>query len=236
MTGQTEGQIECKARDAMLVKVVVRTAMLVACVAMNGCATSRSEIKLSSPVAAPSAAAVSTGRTVVIRSIKDERQFEQAPSDPSTPSLGFEGADKASAETKARAIGRKRGGFGKALGDVLLQDGETVTSVIRSNLTAALQEAGYQVKSEEAAGPSPLIIDVHIKKFWAWFEPGFWAIKLHTNITTDLDLSSTTTPTIISVHAEQSGLAATEGAWMEIVDKALTSYRAEVVSKARTFP
>ena len=34
--------------------------------------------------------------------------------------LGFEGSAKSTAEIKARAIGRKRNGFGKALGDVLI--------------------------------------------------------------------------------------------------------------------
>jgi hypothetical protein len=172
----------------------------------------------------------------VIRSVKDERTFEQAPEDPSTPSLGFGGADQASTELKSRAIGRKRNGFGKALGDVLLQTGQTVEGVVRENLAAALEHAGYHVKGEDAAGPSPLIIDVHVKQFWAWTQPGFWAITLSANIATDLDLSGKASPTTIRVHAEYRRQAATEGAWMEIVAKALDDYRAEVAAKASAFP
>lgn len=219
----------------MLARNSIRTAILIVCVATAGCATSRSEIKLSSP-AMLSNTNVSSGRTAVIRSIKDERVFEQAPKDPSTPSLGFGGADQSSTELKARAIGRKRNTYGKALGDVLLQSGQTVEGVVRENLAAALTQAGYQVKSEDAAGALPLVIDVRIKQFWAWFQPGFWAITLNTNIVTDLDLSGAATPTTINVHAEDSRQAATESAWMEIVGKALDDYRAQVTTKATTFP
>lgn len=219
----------------MLVRNSVKAAILFVCVATAGCATSRSEIKLNSPVM-PSSTAVSSGRTAVIRSIKDERIFEQAPRDPSTPSLGFGGADQSPAELKARAIGRKRNTYGKALGDVLLQSGQTVEGVLRENLTAALAQAGYQVKSQDVAGPSPLVIDVHIKQFWAWLQPGFWAITLNTNIATDLDLSGAATPTTISVHTEDKRQVVVESAWMEIVGKALDDYRAQVITKATTFP
>lgn len=220
----------------MLIGNGATVAVLGVCAAMAGCATSRSEIRLSSPVAMSSSTAAPSGRTVMIRSVKDERAFEQAPRDPSTPSLGFGGADQASAELKSRAIGRKRNTYGKGLGDVLLQSGQTVEGVVRENLAAALEHAGYQVKSEDAAGPSPLVMDVHIKQFWAWFQPGFWSITLNTNIVTDLDLSGATSPTTISVHTEDSRQAATDSAWMEVVRKALDDYRAQVMTKATTFP
>ena len=220
----------------MLVRNAVKVVILFLCAAMAGCATSRSEIELSSPVVAPSDTVVSSGRTAVIRSVKDERVFEQDPDEPSTPSLGFGGADKASPDIKARAIGRKRGGFGMAMGDVLLQEGKTVEGLVRENLAAALVQAGYQVKNEEAGESSTLVIDVHIKEFWAWFQPGFWSITLSTNIVTDLDLSGAASPTTISVHAEDSRQMATESAWMEIVSKALEDYRVQVVTKAGAFP
>jgi hypothetical protein len=110
-----------------------------------------------------------------------------------------------------------------------------VEGVIREHLAAALAQAGYQVKGEDAAGASPLVIDVHIKQFWAWFQPGFWAITLNTNIVTELELSGAASPTTINVHAEESRQVATEGAWMEIVSKALDEYRAQVVAKAESF-
>lgn len=180
--------------------------------------------------------AVASGQVVVIRSVRDERVFEEAPRDPSMPSLGSGGAAHASADIKSRAIGRKRNGFGKALGDVLLESGQTVEGVIRENLAAALQQAGYQVRSENFAGASPLVIDVDIKQFWAWFQPGFWQITLNANIATDLHISGGATPTVVSVHAEDKRQAATERAWIHIIDKALQAFRTDVAAKTKEMP
>jgi hypothetical protein len=132
----------------------------------GGCAVTRSEVKLSGQgVEAPQA---SGGRVVVIRSVRDERAFEQAPRDPSTPSLGGDGAGSASAETRSRAIARKRNSFGQAMGDVLLEPGKTVEGVVRENLSSALRKAGYDVRDQGNAGSSPIFIDARIRKFWAW--------------------------------------------------------------------
>jgi uncharacterized lipoprotein YajG len=224
-------------RKIMRVHDVAGVSTLLLCAALAGCATTRSEVKLGGPEPAPAAAAVTKARAVFIRAVTDERIFQQAPSDPSIPSLGFEGADKASAEIKARAIGRKRGGFGQAMGDVLLENGQTVTEVLKENLAAGLRDAGYRVANNTAdAGQSPIIMDVRIKQFWAWFRPGFWAITLSTNIMTSLEVQGMSAPTDVSVHAENSGMAATESAWIEIVNKALKEYRGQVVAKAASLP
>ena len=198
------------------------------CASLAGCATSRSEIKLQGPVVSPSGtAAAGSARVVVVKSGTDERVFEQAPSDPSMPSLGFGGSDNATAQVKSQAIGRKRNGFGKALGDVLLQQGQTVQDVVRENLVAALLQSGYRVKSLADAGTDPVVLDVHIKKFWSWFQPGFWAITLHSDIATELQVEGGGAPIEIQVHAEDKRQAATERAWMEITQMGLEKFRAE---------
>lgn len=227
-------------------KVCSGVTAVVACAVLAGCATSRSEISLNQPdvsmagvtVASDAPSSPLNGRVVVIRSVTDERHFEEAPDEPSTPSLGFEGADKASAAIKARAIGRKRNSFGKAMGDILLEPGQTVESIVRLNAAKALEAAGYQVKDAAATstGTAPMILDFHIKKFWSWFQPGFWTLTLNTNIATDIDISSAAKPEIISVHAEESNLAATDGAWQAVMEKALAEYRSQLTNKSKTFP
>ena len=217
-----------------MIRKLMAAVMLTAVLLMSGCATSRSEIKLKDPmVVEPAATATSAQHVVVIGKITDERVFADAPDDPSTPTLGFGGADKATDDVKARAVGRKRNSWGKALGDVLLQPGQTVEAVIRQNLVAAFEQAGYQVKGEGDAGSSPLMVDVHIKQFWSWFTPGFFAITLSNNIATDLVFSGGGTPVVVSTHVEDSHAAATEDSWMKIVDKGLDAYRAEVVQRVR---
>lgn len=218
--------------------VYVRAALAALfCIVASGCATTRSEIKLASPIVVAASPAPSAGRTAVIRSVKDERVFAESPSDPSTPSLGLEGATNASAEVKARAVGRKRNAYGKALGDLQLESGQTVESVIRDNTSVALKQAGYDVKANLAdAGTSPLIIDIHVKEFWAWLRPGFWAITLNSKIATDFDISGAMAPVQVSGVAEQKTAMAIDSVWMEVIDTALKDFRAQVASKLAVKP
>lgn len=219
----------------MNVKTCGAAALLLASAILGGCATSRSEVKLTAPGAAQ--AAVTQQRAVVIRSVHDARQFSDKPSDPSMPSLGSGGASNATEAVKARAIARKRNGFGQALGDILLQDGQTVTGVVRDNLAAAFRQAGYRVVPDVAsAGPSPLVVDVTVRKFWAWFTPGMLTVTLACDIDTDLKISDGHSVTNVSVSAKDNTAAATDGAWVAVVDKALAAYRAQAaqrVSSAR---
>jgi len=204
---------------------------------LAGCATNRSEVRLGAPAATPAAAQVTKARAILIRSVSDERVFEQAPTDPSVPSLGFEGAARATADVKARAISRKRNTFGHALGDVLLENGQTVASVVQDNLAAGFREAGYKVTTNPAdAGPSPIAMDVRIKRFWTWIKPGFWALTLTADIETNLEVQGTAAPVVVKVHAEDSRQFGGDNNRIELVDRALKEYRAQVVAKAATLP
>ena len=213
-------------------------ALILAGAVLSGCATSRSEVAVMAPPAAEKKAP-SNGRTVVIRTVKDDRTFEQAPSDPSTPSLGSGGAAQATDAVKARAIARKRNSYGQALGDVLLQEGQTVTGLVKSNLTSAFEEAGYRVTTDSATQlqPAPTIVDVSIKKFWAWMQPGFWALTFNSDIETVL---TTTTPggapSVIKVKANESGQVGTDDAWIRIVQKGLADYRTQAATRLASPP
>ena len=212
-------------------RLLCTTALVAAAAILGGCATNRSEIRISSPGALAPPVGSAPTRMVVIRSVSDERVFEQAPRVASTPSLGFEGAAQATAEVKARAIGRKRNSFGQALGDVLLDNGQTVAGLVRENLTAAFAQAGFRVVTESAAGPSPLLVDVRIKQFWAWIRPGFWAITLSTQIETDIDVAGAAAPLKLSVEVADSRQLVTDGAWLEIVEKALLAHRTQATTR-----
>lgn len=72
--------------------------------------------------------------------VTDRRVFEADPDDPSTPSL--KGGEIHNTATTSRAIARKRGGFGKAWGDILLPEGRTVAHLMEEALTRAFQDAG----------------------------------------------------------------------------------------------
>lgn len=210
-----------------------------ACAGLMGCATTRSELTLPAPGAQKAAAGAAVpglaGKTVVLRSVRDERVFEDAPDDPSTPSLGFGGASKATPEIKARAFGRKRGGFGMAFGDILLQPGQTVESVVRDNLAAALQGAGARLAdaaAAHAAAPADaLLLDVHVKAFWTWMNPGFWALTGNGRIGADVEIAGRAGTTPVLVEHKESRQFMTESAWLEVMTATLEAWRAEVVRR-----
>lgn len=187
----------------------------------SGCATNRSEVQLSMPVAPRVQAAAPKGVTVAIRSVKDERVFENGSSDPSIPSLGFYSTQ----ELKSRAIARKRNGFGMALGDVVLQDGQTVPAIVQESLSTAFQQAGYRVAKEATATSPTLFIDVRVRKFWAWMTPGFWALTFESRIEADLSIEGKATPISIQAYATESRQLGTDSAWMEIIGKGLQDFQ-----------
>lgn len=209
--------------------------LLISSAILAGCATSRSEVAVVTPVAT-GVKAPFNGRTVVIATVKDDRVFQDAPPQPFTPSLGSGGVAAATEATKSRAIARKRNTYGQALGDVLLQEGQSVQGLVRANLTAAFEQAGYRVAPAGTAAasgsPAPTLVDVSIKKFWSWMQPGFWALTFSTNIETVL---TTTTPGAaardISVSTSDQGQVGTDDAWIRAVQKALSAYQTEAVGK-----
>ncbi|WP_136248330.1 flagellar biosynthesis protein [Halomonas borealis] len=189
---------------------------------ITGCATSRSVVPIDVPVARDGG--VQT-ESIFIESVVDNRTFEEAPRIPSTPSLGFDGANAASDEMKARAIGRKRNGYGKALGDVFLPENQTVEELIRKYATAAFNDAGWRVVDNAGADQT---VAIQIDELWAWFKPGFWAITLNSNVSTTLKFVRNGVQIPVSVHVEDTRQMATEGAWKEIVEMALEEYRGKV--------
>lgn len=193
----------------------------------SGCATNRSEVQLAIPATSNTQATAPKGVTVVIRSVRDERVFENSPSDPSIPSLGFEGSANATQELKSRAIARKRNGFGKALGDVVLQDGQTVSAIVQDSLSTAFQQAGYRVAKEASATSPTLVVDVRVRKFWAWMTPGFWALTFESRIETDLSIEGKAAPISIKGYATESRQLGTDSAWMDIIGKALQDFQAK---------
>lgn len=203
----------------------VRGAVVATLLLLAGCATSRSELALSIPNPNGQDYA-DVGRSVVIGEVVDLRDFEESPRDPSIPSLGHGGVSQASDEIMARAVARKRNGYGKALGDVLLRDGQTVAGVIRASLTNALQGAGYRVVDESPGleGDAP-IFDVYIYEFWSWLNPGFWAISLNTKISTDVVVRSNGAQEGVNVQLQDRRQLATDSAWGEIIEEALLEYQ-----------
>lgn len=198
-------------------------------IAVTGCATSRSSLDVQIP---KSQNTPSNGKQVYINSVSDKRTFQVSPPNPDIPSL--DPSEDQNEQVKLRAIGRKRNGFGKALGDMLLKEGETVQSLTNQSIQQAFTEKGYTVlNSKDQVTKDTYIVDANIQKFWAWMNPGFWQITLSSEISTDLAIKAPkgATSQQISVKAADGYQVATEANWTEIIQKSIQLYINDLKSK-----
>lgn len=149
-----------------------------------GCATSRGLIEIpSGQKLNQSQEIVAQGKSIIVK-VEDDRKFQDKPASADIPSLKGE-QSHATAEEKARAVARKRNGYGKALGDILLKD-ETVSHLVDKRVSEALQQSGYKVLNKNNEANADLILNIKINKFWSWFQPGFASIKIHSEIDTEI--------------------------------------------------
>jgi len=209
----------------VLIKFVVSFAVVISLV---GCATSRSVLDIPPP---SGQAGQPNNKRVFINSATDKRVFQSNPSSPDIPSL--DPSEDASDKIKLSAIGRKRNGFGKALGDILLKEEQTVESLSTDAIKQAFIEKGYTVVSRKDISKDTYIVDADIEKFWSWMNPGFTAITLSTEISTNLNIQKqgSNGKQKISVKASDSYQIGTENNWIEIINKALRLYIDELKTK-----
>jgi hypothetical protein len=189
----------------------------------TGCATNRGilDVKVTEPQNPAS------GKAVVIARVTDNRVFELAPKEASIPSLrGGEIADKA---ITSRAIARKRNGYGKALGDILLPEGRTVEALVREALVKSFREAGYRVVDGADKG-NAVPIEADIEQFWSWMTPGFWAISLEFEAKVKIkgDVPSFKNGETVRGYIELHTQAAGTGAWQNTINKGIAVFVEEV--------
>ncbi len=207
-------------------------ATVLICLALGGCATSRAVLDVSAP--SSTSVAQPNGKTVLINSPRDMRVFQIAPSSPDIPSL--DPSEEQNDAIRLRAVGRKRNTFGKALGDIILAEGKTVETLTSASIAQAFTDKGYRViTNRNEATNDTFVVEVIINKFWAWMNPGFWAITLSAEISTDLTIKSMEGREIkrVSVKASDNYQVATEGNWMEVIDNALHLFVDDLKSKLK---
>ena len=190
---------------------------------LGGCATNRSYMRLD---VSHSSATVTTatGKAVVIDTVQDARKFEDDPSDPSVPSLKKGEDYKLDVEQRKRAIARKRNGFGKAIGDIMLEDGQTVETLTRNLVSDGFARHGYQVLAPGAAPPADAVhVNVAIDEFWAWFTPGMWTVDMEAKVHT-LIRTGTGVQLDVRAYGKNSGASGKEDNWREAFDRAFKEY------------
>jgi len=194
--------------------------------ALSACATSRSEVAIPTQGGTQQ----ETGIAVVLLPPVDARRFEASPSVSSVPSLK-DPTQITDAQITARAVGRKRNGYGMALGDVLLTPPQTASSLVGDAVKAGLRDAGYRIveASDPAFAAAPRI-SVRMNEFWTWITPGFGSIKLDniTNLTIEGNLPALSTPATVEAHEQKGYFIISESDWSPFIDSALARVREKV--------
>ncbi|WP_052433580.1 hypothetical protein [Sulfurospirillum arsenophilum] len=199
----------------------------------NGCAAKRGEVALAVPTT-NAEAVPSNAQQIYINSVVDKRVFEVKPSEPNIPSL--DPSEPQTDTIKARAVARKRNGYGMAMGDIVLNANQTVNSVIKDSLKEALKSKGYQViENKDQITPQTYIADVKIVKFWSWMNPGAFAITLSCEIETNVNMKKEGDPQAYNIHvkAADSYQMGTESNYIEIMQIALQKYIAEAKTEIK---
>jgi hypothetical protein len=197
----------------------------------TGCATSRGVVNLQqTPAKSP---AQSNGKKVLINSVLDIREFQDNPPSQDIPSLGSGGMSAATPEEKKRAIARKRNSYGKAMGDILLQEGQTVETVMNDALRRSFAEMGYTVlQTQQQASTDTMVIDSTIQKFWGYMKPGVWSITLSSDISTTLQVkppnATSSQSETITVKSEEGYQTGAESNYLEVINKAIDKYVEQV--------
>jgi hypothetical protein len=198
-------------------KLIIPTASLLLLALLTGCAIGRSTLEITPP----SAVNPDGGAYARIISVDDLRKFVAKPDDAGTPSLQ-NASEITDPGITARAVARKRGGFGMALGDILLSSGQSVAGLIRAAARKAVADKGYAVV--EVGSPhygTAVPINVDIVQFWSWFSPGFASVRI--------DFKGTLTshgagllerdPTTVTSHVTHEGQAIFESDWTDLVQR-----------------
>jgi hypothetical protein len=176
-------------------------------------------------VKAPSAPAVSAQPVPFkLVSVVDERHFEAHPKQANIPSLNDQ--DVGNPVLTARALGRKRGSFGAARGDLMLPPGASVDTLTRACLAAAVARAGgVLVDQHDARYSQATPLDVAIVGFWSWFRPGAWviAVEFDAKLVLKAPLPGLSQGSPVVAHAEMRRPAMTDERWRSVVEDGLAN-------------
>jgi hypothetical protein len=184
---------------------------------LSGCAVGRSTVEITPPRAVNP----ESGAYARIVSVDDLRKFDPKPDDPGTPSL--QNASEITDPTiTARAMARKRGGFGMALGDILLPPGESVAGLIRTAAQKALADKGYAVVDADSPHSATAVpINIDIVQFWSWFSPGFATVRIDFKGVLTLHGAGLlrNDPTTVTSHVTHDGMAIFESDWTDLMQR-----------------
>lgn len=186
----------------------------------GGCALGTRVVPLSVP--ATTASAPPTKPSITVGPVTDARQFQNSPSDPSTPSINGD-FNSMPRDQLSRMIGRQRNAYGKALGDIALPSGRSVESETQALVEQGLRRRGYAIG---APGTSSNTATVRVDQFWAWFSPGFWAVTFEARVTCtiSLDVNGQSRTFVVQGYGKETGQIGSDANWQAAYTQAFEDF------------
>lgn len=205
---------------------LLQVSMILLLVLLTGCVLGRRTVDL--PIQGIAGDTGGKGE-IFIGSIEDHRSFQNSPSDPSTPSIDGDVASLTEKE-KGIMIGRQRGGFGNAAGDVALPANDSVMTRTRRLLEEGFKKRGYLITSDSSALNSATAT---INQFWGWFTPGFFTITFEARVNCTITLTKPDGPSTITVQGwgRNQGQVASNANWQLAYQRAFQDFLSKLDSK-----
>jgi len=119
-------------------------------------------------------------------------------------------------------IGRQRNGYGAAMGDVALPEGETVVTKMKQLVVEGLEARGHSIASEGG----DYEIDVQIDEFWGWFTPGMFTVSFEARIKSEITLSdgSEDKTFVVRGYGINKGQVASDANWQLAYSRAFEDF------------
>ena len=185
----------------------------------SGCVTGRRTIPLTIPAQANYPALKGS---VYLAQVIDARTFMNKPSDPAVPSINGDVTTMTS-DQKTMMIGRQRNGYGRAMGDIGLPEGDSVIQVTKSLFEQSLKRRGFALSTDPK---SPKSAVVSIDEFWAWFSPGVFTLSFESRVycTITIKNDDQTTKAVIHGYGLNRGQVASDANWQLAYQRAFDDF------------
>ena len=202
--------------------LALRIPVLTLFVLLSGCGLGRTVLDIQHPASAKPASAAPVA--LKLMTLVDARHFEAHPSQANIPSLNDD--DVTNAALTARAVGRKRGSFGKARGDYMLPANDDVLSLTRQCVEAAVSRAGgVLVAQGDPRYERAIPLDVRLAGFWTWIRPGAWVVaaEFDAAVTLTAPLQGLAQGRTVLAHAEIRRPSITDGRVARVVQEGVAT-------------
>ena len=173
---------------------------------------------------------ISKKTKIYIESVKDVRTFENDPKQASTPSLYKHNVNEVSAKEKQKYIGRTRNGYGKGLWNVILENNQNVSLVLKSRIEEAFRSNGFLVvKNENEIDKDTISVNARIEKLWTYMTLGAVKVGLNADISTSLSVNNKELSTVINRKEEY--FLVNQNDYANIIKSSLAEYKEKLAKQ-----